>query len=63
MSDDEYNWVNVINPTDTGIEIATGEVLGHHQKTDLANMEITALYLPMIIKVSMKQTSTYPPIS
>jgi hypothetical protein len=41
--DDEYNWVNVINQTDTFIEIATGEVLGHHRKTNLANMEITAL--------------------
>jgi hypothetical protein len=41
--DDDYNWVNVINPTDAPVTIELNEVLAHHAQTDLVNMTITKM--------------------
>jgi hypothetical protein len=39
--DEDYTWVNVINPTDEPVTIERGEVMAHHAETDLLNMTIT----------------------
>jgi hypothetical protein len=41
--DDDYNWVNVINPTDAPVTIELNEVLAHHDQTDLVNMTTTKM--------------------
>jgi hypothetical protein len=38
---EDYNWVNVINPTDEPVTIEKGEVMAHHAETHLLNMTIT----------------------
>jgi hypothetical protein len=39
--DEDYNWVNDINPINDPITIEKGEVMAHHAETDLLNMTIT----------------------
>jgi hypothetical protein len=43
LKDDEYNWVNVINPTNTPVNLSKNDILGFHEQMDMLTTPITPL--------------------